>query len=121
MPPVTQTDPAQLREILRRERRIELAFEGLRLFDLLRWQLADIKLNEPVYGLKLTNDPDNYTGGFAIDEDGYYFYEQPIFYDHYYLWHYFYEQPIFYDHYYLWPIPQSERDINPNLEQNPGY
>jgi hypothetical protein len=21
----------------------------------------------------------------------------------------------------LMPIPQSERDINPNLEQNPGY
>lgn len=22
---------------------------------------------------------------------------------------------------YLWPIPQSERDVNPNLGQNPGY
>jgi hypothetical protein len=22
---------------------------------------------------------------------------------------------------YLWPIPQSERDVNPNLTQNPGY
>ena len=22
---------------------------------------------------------------------------------------------------YLWPIPQDERDVNPNLEQNPGY
>jgi tetratricopeptide (TPR) repeat protein len=25
------------------------------------------------------------------------------------------------DHYYLWPIPQSERDVNPALEQNPGW
>ena len=22
---------------------------------------------------------------------------------------------------YLWPIPQSELDVNPNLNQNPGY
>ena len=22
---------------------------------------------------------------------------------------------------YLWPIPQGERDVNPNLDQNPGY
>ena len=27
----------------------------------------------------------------------------------------------FEDHFYLWPFPQSEMDINPNLEQNPGY
>lgn len=25
------------------------------------------------------------------------------------------------DHYYLWPIPQSEREVNPNLTQNPGW
>ncbi|WP_293945882.1 MULTISPECIES: RagB/SusD family nutrient uptake outer membrane protein [unclassified Sphingobacterium] len=25
------------------------------------------------------------------------------------------------DHYYLWPIPQAERDVNPNLTQNPGW
>ncbi|WP_353196441.1 RagB/SusD family nutrient uptake outer membrane protein [Parapedobacter defluvii] len=25
------------------------------------------------------------------------------------------------DHYYLWPIPQSEKDVNPNLDQNPGW
>lgn len=25
------------------------------------------------------------------------------------------------DHYYFWPIPQSEVDLNPKLEQNPGW
>ena len=25
------------------------------------------------------------------------------------------------DHYYLWPIPQKEVDLNPALEQNPGW
>lgn len=30
-------------------------------------------------------------------------------------------QRRFSTHHYLWPFPQSEMDINPNLEQNPGY
>src|SRR5690606_5901149 len=25
------------------------------------------------------------------------------------------------DHYYLWPIPQTEKDVNPALTQNPGW
>lgn len=105
LPPVVETDRDKLREILRRERRVELAFEGLRLFDLLRWEIAHEKLNEKVYGIKLTNDPENYDEGFTIDDNGYYFFEQPVF----------------EERNYLWPIPQSEIDINPNLEQNPGY
>lgn len=106
MPPVTETNPEKLRVILRRERRVELAFEGQRLFDLLRWRTAHIQLNEPFTGVKITNDPANYTGKWKINEDGYFFYEQPIFIE---------------DVNYLWPIPQSEIDVNSNLEQNPGY
>jgi hypothetical protein len=37
MPAVTTTDPVALRTVLRRERRVEFAFEGLRYFDCLRW------------------------------------------------------------------------------------
>lgn len=106
MPPVTETDPTLLRDILRRERRVELAFEGLRLYDLFRWRTAQIKLNEPVFGMKLTDDPQNYDGGYQIDDEGYYFYEDPNFRE---------------DVDYLWPIPQTELDINPNLGQNPSY
>lgn len=106
MPPVTETDRNKLRVILRRERRVELAFEGHRLFDLLRWRTAHIHLNEPFTGIKITNDPANYTGGWTINEKGYFIFERPIF-----------DENV----HYLWPIPQSERDINPNLEQNPGY
>ncbi len=106
MPPVTETDPDKLRMILRRERRVELAFEGQRLFDLLRWKTAHIYLNEPFTGIKITNNPDNYEGGWTINENGYFLFEQPIFNE---------------NVNYLWPIPQSEIDINPNLEQNPGY
>jgi hypothetical protein len=34
----------QLRELIRRERRVELALEGQRYFDLKRWNIAHIKL-----------------------------------------------------------------------------
>lgn len=44
LPPVDQTKyntQSTLREFIRHERRIELAFEGLRYFDLIRWKIAD--------------------------------------------------------------------------------
>ena len=47
MPPITETDPSILRERLRNERRIELAYEGIRYWDLLRWEIADKVLVGP--------------------------------------------------------------------------
>ncbi|MFW6327908.1 MAG: RagB/SusD family nutrient uptake outer membrane protein, partial [Bacteroidota bacterium] len=41
MPEVTETDPSILWEILKRERRVELAWEGLRYWDLIRWGEAE--------------------------------------------------------------------------------
>lgn len=105
MPPVTETNPEKLMPILRRERRNELAFEGLRLYDLLRWGIADSVLNNSFYGMKLTNDPSNYTK-LPVNSDGYFFCESKHF-----------RKGI--DN--LWPIPQSEIDINPKLTQNPGF
>lgn len=46
-------DQAKLRKLLRRERRVEFAFEGLRRTDLMRWGLTLEKLNGPVYGCNL--------------------------------------------------------------------
>lgn len=107
MPPVTETDPAKLRTLLRRERRVEFAWEGLRLFDLFRWKIADQKLSGKFHGMKLCTaaEAPNYTK-FPVDANGYYFCEE----DHF--------RP---DVDYQWPIPQAERDVNPNLTQNPGY
>lgn len=42
------------RELVKHERRIELAFEGHRYWDLLRWKDAEEVLNEPVTGLRIT-------------------------------------------------------------------
>lgn len=50
MPPVTETDPALLREKVRNERRIELAYEGIRYWDLLRWNIAHEVLVGEIWG-----------------------------------------------------------------------
>jgi len=107
MPPVTTTDPAKLREIIQRERRVEFAFEGLRYYDILRWGIAADELNHQFTGQKLTNDPTHYTA-YPVDADGYYIMSQQ-------------NRKFKKGTNELWPIPQSERDINPNLTQNTGY
>ena len=61
MPAVTETDPAKLMQILKRERRVELAWEGLRYWDLLRWDETSVLDNKPMYGIFLTNNPENST------------------------------------------------------------
>jgi starch-binding outer membrane protein, SusD/RagB family len=104
MPVVTQTDPSALREIVRRERVTELALEGIHYFDLLRWGTAVEEIPGKYYGMKLTNDPANYTL-LPVNENGYLYYSERNF------------KP----ENTLWPIPQAEIDINPNLIQNPGY
>ena len=40
LPPVTTTDQSELRDAIRHERRIELAMEGERFFDIVRWGIS---------------------------------------------------------------------------------
>jgi hypothetical protein len=52
MPPLPEgLSKEQMRERIRHERRIELAFEGLRYFDLIRWHIAGQVLNNVTDGL----------------------------------------------------------------------
>jgi hypothetical protein len=103
MPPVNVTDPSLLRPILRNERRVELAMEGIRYWDLLRWKIADQVLKGDFFGhpypvsqvpIRKKNSAapaDPYkrwfvtTRNFRKNTDEF------------------------------WPIPQSEVDINPKL------
>ena len=107
MPSVTETNPDKLTTILRRERRVELAWEGLRLFDLFRWRTAHIYLRTRFHGMKdcSAKDAPTYTT-VPVDENGYYLIDETFFRE---------------DVDYLWPIPQTERDVNKNLTQNYGY
>lgn len=61
MPSIDDTYPLgitenQLREIIRRDRRIELAFEDKRWWDILRWKICDGEngvMNKPIGGMKI--------------------------------------------------------------------
>ncbi|MEO5999132.1 MAG: RagB/SusD family nutrient uptake outer membrane protein [Chitinophagaceae bacterium] len=53
---------ATIRALIRKERRIELSFEGKRYFDLLRWKQAETNLNRIMHGMKITS---NGTGGYT--------------------------------------------------------
>ncbi|RCR68652.1 RagB/SusD family nutrient uptake outer membrane protein [Larkinella punicea] len=70
---------AQFRDSVLLERRLELAFEGHRWYDLSRTKrlISAMKAQNPTITVA--------------------------------------------EHHYLFPIPQTERDVNPRLEQNPGY
>lgn len=84
-----------LRDIVRRERRSELALEGLRQKDIIRWRIAEQVLNGWTHGI--------YTGDAVGTDNGFVRVENRKF-DA--------------SKHYLWPIPQNERDLNSNLSQN---
>ena len=88
---------ASLQNTIRRERRIELAMEGLRIFDIRRWKLAETAMNGYPHGAKY---------GDAGVDNGYIRLDKRSFNK---------------DRDYLWAVPQSEKDLNPALGQNPGY
>lgn len=102
---------ALLRDAVRKERRVELAFEGFRYFDVLRWGTALQELNHTFTGVKLSDDPTaaNYRGSGStaspVDENMYYKFETRAWDSH--------------NRYF--PIPQNDLNINKNLTQNPGY
>ncbi|MDP4186702.1 MAG: RagB/SusD family nutrient uptake outer membrane protein [Bacteroidota bacterium] len=56
MPNVTATDQTGFRTAVKHERRIELAFENYRYWDLLRWNDAASALNQPLMGVSVTKD-----------------------------------------------------------------
>ncbi|RFM29566.1 RagB/SusD family nutrient uptake outer membrane protein [Deminuibacter soli] len=101
MPPVTETDPAALRVIVRRERRNELAFEGLRLWDLLRWKTAAQALNGDFYGAPYPGAKNLRKKGTATDPFGRWYVTTKTF-------------RAGTDE--KWPVPLTEVSINPNLK-----
>jgi len=67
MPPVDVAigDKTAMRGKIKHERRIELAFEGHRYWDLLRWKDAENELNKPLEGIKATKNDD---GSFSYEK-----------------------------------------------------
>lgn len=96
LPPLpTALSQAAFRERVRRERRVELAFEGHRFWDVRRWLIGTTVNNGPIHQVN-------------INAQGVYTY--PV-----------HENRVFTERHYLFPIPQIEIDKNPDMIQNPGW
>lgn len=113
--PIVTTGKSQseLRSILRIERKTELAGEGLRLYDIRRWRIAENVLNGNLYGRVqrglLASAP-------VIDKNGTPDYSNVSNKDNLRI----IEVRNFSSRNYLWPIPQIEIDVA-GLKNNPGY
>ena len=88
----------QLRDAVRHERIVELAFEGLHVFDMRRWRTAETSMPGPIQGMTYVKNGqlimvvnNSFVRTFNASRD------------------------------YLWPLPQQEIILNKNLGQNPGW
>ena len=99
MPAATKLDE----KTVKYERRVELAFEGLRYFDIKRWDLGPTVFNRAIKGCrKGTMDKEGnitWTGDHVVME----------------------KRKFDPARKYLLPIPQAELDRNPEMTQNEGY
>jgi hypothetical protein len=89
-----------MRSIIQNERRIEMAFEEQRFFDIRRWKLAETVMNQPRMGVSIQN-----SGGTLI----YNYVPVPI------------ASKFIAPKMYLYPIPYPEIVKDPSLKQNPGW
>lgn len=97
MPPVTVSSGAEFVERLRRERRVELAFEDHRFWDIRRWGIGAAA--KDVYGLSVT-----------LGDDGAVTLERKLV-----------RSGFWDERMNMYPVPDTERHNNPNLVQNTGW
>jgi len=99
LPPITASGE-ELRKKIHHERRIELAFEGHRFYDVRRWKIAMETSNKDFLRMHIIKN-----------EDGSKTYEVKPFFER-----------KFENKHYLLPIPRTEIDRSLDaLQQNPGY
>lgn len=98
----TTMNQAEMREAIRNERRIEMAFEEQRFWDIRRWKIAETVNNSEVHGMKIVKNPDNTFSYQTFTADKLNFSAVKN---------------------YLYPIPVNEVVSNPSMnnQQNPGY
>ena len=96
----TLLSKTEMRNLIRNERRIEMAFEEQRFWDLRRWKIAENVYNKPLHGIRITK-----TGPLLV-------YRVETL-----------NIPFQFiaPRMYRYAIPYSEIIKNPNLTQNPGY
>jgi len=126
-PEVVSAGQSELRKIIRNERRMEFALEGLRYMDIIRWKLAEKVLNLPNYGMldvidlkEKVVDQGLWFFPFTpeIDEDGVADFK-PMYDAG--LVRILNQKAFDAKRQYLWPVPTKEFLINNKLGQNPFY
>ncbi len=95
----------ELRDRIRNERKLELAFEDQRYWDLRRWRIAEEALSIQVEGLKILRHID----GFGNANFTYETFDAEA------------EKMNFYERHYYLPIGQNRINNNNKLIENPGY
>ena len=99
-----------MREEIRAERTVELAFEGFRIDDLKRWKTAETEMPKDLLGIKYTDDTwfgQNWNNmPYSTNSEGYII---------------LYTGREWNERNYLLPIPSDELQLNPELKQNPGW
>lgn len=101
-----------MREEIRRERRVELCFESFRYDDLIRWKTAETELPRAILGAKFDKDtyPDVIPGkDIILDNDGFILVQRKE------------SRSFDLNKHYLFPLPLREISLNTKLEQNPGW
>lgn len=91
-------DQSEMRELIRRERQVELAFEGFRFFDTRTWRIAEETEKGPVYGMNVMVNDHKANGEF---------WQRTVA-----------ETRIFNKKHYLFPISQEALDRNKVITQN---
>ncbi|UYQ94439.1 RagB/SusD family nutrient uptake outer membrane protein [Chitinophaga horti] len=95
--PANLTKP-QMRAAIQAERRVELAFEGHRFWDVRRWKIADQTENRQMTGMEVKRNGATVTyTTFPVRKHNF--------------------RPAMY----FWAIPQSETAKSPELKQNPSW
>lgn len=100
-----------MRDEIRRERRVELGMEGFRYDDLLRWKTAEVELPKPLLGVRVFAE--EYPG---VDPSTVNMTAESILIAE-------PESKRTFDgtKNYLWPLPLNQMALNPELEQNPNW
>ena len=99
LPNVSALSQEQMRAVIQHERRVELAFEEHRSWDVRRWKIASSTLGAPLMGVQIERKP---LGGYTY---------MPVK----------VEQRVFQPKMYWYPIPQSEVLKLKQWKQNNGW
>lgn len=102
LPAVTANSVTDFRTAIKHERRIELAFEDHRYWDLLRWKDAETILKQPIKGVTVTRNPSGTFNYVVVNNVASRFFNAPAM--------------------YYYPFPQAEIvNAKGALVQNTGY